>query len=99
MFRIVDEFDEPLGRQLVRQPLHALAACWPHLCDLRNGQWPEQREAAHEAKCTAAPTGDETGFLTERADPEEALCHFKHQLGDRCPLAVLGCPRPCPVSC
>ena len=65
MLRIVDEFDEPLGRKLIRQPLHALAAGGPHLGDLRHGERTKQREASHEAERTAAPTGDEPCLLAE----------------------------------
>src|SRR5215831_1868588 len=43
VLRIGDEFDEPLGRKLIRQPLHALTARWPHPGDLRDGQWTKQR--------------------------------------------------------
>ena len=65
VLRVVDEFDEPLGRKLIRQPLHPLAAGGPHLGDLRHGQRTKQREASHEAERTAAPTGDEPGLLAE----------------------------------
>src|SRR5215469_7991875 len=88
VFRIVDELDESRGRKLIRQPLHALTARWPHVGDLRHGQWTKQREATHEAERTAAPAGDEPCLLAERPYPEEALGHFEHQFGDRLGLAV-----------
>jgi len=56
--RIVDELHEPLGREFVRQPLHALAAGWPHLGDLRHREGADQRQAAHKTKCAGTPTGD-----------------------------------------
>jgi hypothetical protein len=37
VLRIVDELDKPLGRKLIGEPLHALAAGRPHLGDLRHG--------------------------------------------------------------
>src|SRR5215472_263390 len=43
MPRIVNELHEPLGRQLIRQPLHALAACRTHLGDLRDGEGANHR--------------------------------------------------------
>src|SRR5215469_2246660 len=43
MPRIVDELHEPLGRQLIRQPLHALAARRTHLGDLRDGEGANHR--------------------------------------------------------
>jgi hypothetical protein len=58
MLRIVDEFDEPFGRKLIRQPLHPLAAGGAHLGDLRHGQRTQQRKASHEAERTAAPAGN-----------------------------------------
>ena len=70
---VVDEFHEPLGRQLIRQPLHALAAGGSHLGDLRHGEWAEQREASHEAERAATPAGDEPGLLTHRPYTKEAL--------------------------
>src|SRR5262249_27002717 len=105
MPRIVDELHEPLGRKLIRQPLHALTAGGAHLGDLRHGERTKQREASHEAERTAAPTGDEPCLLAEGPDLEEALGHFEHQLGDRLGLAVddWARPRPSarrgPVSC
>ena len=99
MLRVVDEFHEPLGRKLIRQPLHALAAGGSHLGDLRHGQWAEQREASHEAERAAAPVGDKPCFLTHRPYPEEALGHFEHQFGDRLGLTVDDWARPGPVSC
>ena len=94
VLRIVDEFDEPLGRKLIRQPLHALAAGGPHLGDLRHGQRTKQREASHEAERTAAPAGDEPCLLADGPYPEEALGHFEHQLRDRLGLAVNDWARP-----
>jgi protein-S-isoprenylcysteine O-methyltransferase Ste14 len=47
---IVDEFDEPLGRKLIRQPLHALTAGGSHPGDLRHGERTKQREASQEAE-------------------------------------------------
>jgi hypothetical protein len=44
------ELHEPLGRELVRQTLHPLAAGRPHLSDLRHDKGTEQRHAAHEAE-------------------------------------------------
>src|SRR5262249_51234234 len=82
----VDEM--PLGRKLIRQPLHALTAGGAHVGDLRHGEPPKQREAWHEAERTAAPTGDEPCLLAEGPYLEEALGHFEHQLGDRLSLAV-----------
>ena len=81
---------EPVGRKLVGQPLHALAAGRPHLGDLRHGQGTEQREAAHEAKRAAAPPGDQPGLLTDRADPKKELRHFEHQVRNRLALAAHG---------
>ena len=46
MLRIVDELHQPLGRKLVRQPLHPLAAGRSHSCDLRHGEWTDHRQAA-----------------------------------------------------
>lgn len=103
VFWIVDEFNEPLSRKLIRQPLHALTAGGPHLGDLRHGERAKQRQASHEAERTAAPTGDEPCLLAESPYPEEALGHFEHQLGDRLGLAVSDGVRPrrsvSPVSC
>src|SRR5512147_2256713 len=65
VLRIVDELNQPLGRQLIRQPLHALTAGGPHLGDLRHGERAKQREASHEAERAAAPTGDEPRLLAE----------------------------------
>src|SRR5262249_54350963 len=78
VLRIVDEFDEPLGRKLIRQPLHALTTGGSRLSDLRHGERTKQREASHEAERTAAPTSDEPCLLAERPDPEEALGNFEH---------------------
>ena len=44
---------EPLGRKLIREPLHALAARGSHLGDLRHGQRAKQYQASHEAERTA----------------------------------------------
>jgi len=85
---VVDEFDEPLGRKLIRQPLHALATGRPHPGDLRHGEGAKHREASHEAERAAAPTGDEPCLLAESPYFEKALGHFEHQLGDRLGLAV-----------
>jgi 3-methyladenine DNA glycosylase AlkD len=38
--RVVDEFDQAIGRKLIGQPLHPLAAGRPHPGDLRHGQRP-----------------------------------------------------------
>src|SRR5262249_16900163 len=89
-----DEFDKPLGRKLIRQPLHALTAGGSHPGDLRHGERTKQREASQEAERTAAPTGDEPCLLAESPYPEEALGHFDHQFGDRLGLAVEGWTRP-----
>src|ERR671918_1861458 len=105
VLRIVDEFHEPLGGKLIRQPLHALTAGGSHLGDLRHGERTKQREASHEAERTAAPAGNKPGLLTKRPYSEEALGHFEHQLRDRLGLAVNDSARPCPwgrpgpVSC
>jgi hypothetical protein len=40
---VVDQIHEPLGCELIRQPLHALAAGRPHLCDLRHGERTDER--------------------------------------------------------
>src|SRR5215204_3740405 len=88
MLRIVDEFHEPLGRKLVRQPLHALTAGGPHLGDLRHGERTEQHEASHKPERSAAPTRDEPCLLAESPYSEEALGDFEQQLGDRLGLAV-----------
>jgi hypothetical protein len=88
VLRVVDEFHEPLGRKLIRQPLHALAAGGAHLGDLRHRERTQQREASYEAERTAAPGRDQSGLLTDCPYPEEALGHFEHQLGDRLGLAV-----------
>src|SRR5215469_18869605 len=96
VLRIVDEFDEPLGRKLIRQPLHALATGGSHPGDLRHGERTKQREASHETERTAAPTGDEPRLLAKSPYFEEALGHFEHQLPDRLGLAVndWACRRP-----
>jgi hypothetical protein len=86
--RIVDESDEPIGRELICQTLHPLATRGPHLGDLRHGQGAQQREAPHEAERAAAPARDEPSLLAEGPYPEEALSHFEHQLGDRLSLAI-----------
>src|SRR5919106_1818235 len=105
VLRIVDEFDEPLGRKLISQPLHPLATGGPHLGDLRHGQRTKQREASHEAERTAAPAGNKPGLLTKRPYSEEALGHLEHQLRDRLGLAFDDWVRPRssthlgPVSC
>ena len=93
---IVDEFDEALGRKLIRQPLHALTAGGSHLGDLRHGQRTKHGEASHEAERTAAPTSDEPCLLAKSSYPKEALGHFEHQFGDRLGFAVndRACPRP-----
>jgi hypothetical protein len=86
MPRVVDEFDEPLGRKFICQPLHPLATRGAHLGDLRHGQRTKEREASHEAKRTTTPAGDEPCLLADGPYPEEALRDFEHQLG--------GCRRP-----
>src|SRR5215204_2352160 len=73
VLRVVDEFDEPLGRKLIRQALHALAAGRPHLGDLGHGERTQQREASYEPEGTAAPAGDQSCLLTDCSYPEEAL--------------------------
>jgi hypothetical protein len=88
VLRVVDESDKPLSRKLVRQPLHPLAAGGPHLGDLRHGQRTKHCEASHEAERTAAPAGDQPGFLADGAYSEETLGHFEHQLGNCCRLPV-----------
>src|SRR5262249_17500560 len=80
---IVDEFDEALGRELIRQPLHALTASGSHLRDLRHSERTKQREASHKAERTAAPIRDEPCPLAESPYPKEALGHFEHERGDR----------------
>ncbi|MER8370815.1 hypothetical protein [Mesorhizobium sp. M1348] len=70
------KFDQPLGRKLIRQPLHPLAAGRPHLGDLRHGQRTKQREASHEGERTAPPAGDKPRLLADSPYPEEALGHF-----------------------
>jgi hypothetical protein len=85
---VVGEFDKPVGRKLVRQPLHPLPAGGAHLGDLRHSERTKQREASHETECTAAPARDQAGFLTQRPYPEEALGHLEQQLGDRLGLPV-----------
>jgi protein-S-isoprenylcysteine O-methyltransferase Ste14 len=99
VFRIVDEFHEPLGRKLIRKPLHALATRGTHLGDLRYGKRTRKRKASHEAERTAAPAGDEPRLLTDGPYPEEALGHFEHQLGNRLSLALDDRTLLRPVSC
>src|SRR5262249_15155947 len=99
VLRVVDEFHEPFGGKLIRQPLHPLAAGGSHLGDLWHGQWTKQREASHEAEGAAAPVGDKPCFLTHRPYPEEALSHFEHQLGNRLGLTVNDWARSGLVSC
>src|SRR5262245_37668856 len=73
MSRIVDELHEPPGRQLIRQPLHSLAAGRPHLSDLRHGKRTNERQAAHESERTATPARYETCSLTKGPQPKEEL--------------------------
>src|SRR5262245_64745774 len=87
MPRIIDELHEPLGRQLVRQTLHSLAAGWPHLSDLRHREGASERQAAHESERTAAPARYEPCTLTKGPQPKEALRHFEHQVCYRLALA------------
>jgi hypothetical protein len=88
VLRVVDEFDKPIRRQLICQPLHPLSAGGSHLGDLRHRQRTQQREASHETERTAAPARDQASFLTQRPYPEEALGDLEHQLGDRLGLPV-----------
>jgi hypothetical protein len=98
---IVDEFDESVGGELIRQPLHPLSAGRPHLSNLRHSQRTKLGETSHEAERTAAPSGDQACPLTGGPYPEEALGHFEDQLG----LAINDWARPSPrahrglVSC
>lgn len=69
MLRIVDEFDKSLGRKLIRQPLHALTAGGSDLGDLRHGQRTKQREASHEAECTAPIRSVGHGMIVPRVLP------------------------------
>jgi hypothetical protein len=78
VLRIVDEFHESVGLELIRQPLHALTAGGPQLGDLRHCERTKQREASHEAEGAPTPAGDEPCFLAHRPYPEEALGHFEH---------------------
>src|SRR5262245_25445992 len=96
--RIVDELHESLGRQLIRQPLHALAAGWSHLGDLRHGKGTNQRQAAHESERTAAPARDEPCPLTNGPYSKEELCYFEHQVRDRLALARGDPTRRVPLS-
>jgi len=93
VLRIVDELDEPLGCELIYQPLHTLTAGRSHLGDLRHGERTTQREASRETERAAAPAGDEPCFLTEGRYSEEALGHFEHHLGDSFSLTVNGWAR------
>src|SRR5713101_3987129 len=70
--RIFDESDVPRGRELIRQPLHALTASGAHLGDLRHTERTKQREASHETEGTAAPAGDEPCLLADGPYPEKA---------------------------
>src|SRR5262249_5132422 len=98
MLRIIDELHKPLGRQLVRQTLHPLAASRSHLSDLRHGNGANERQAAHESKRTAAPVGYEPCSLTKGPQTKEELRHFEHQLRDRRALASADPTGPFPMS-
>src|SRR5262249_59465465 len=91
--RFVDDLYKPLGRKLVRQPLHALAAGRPHLGDLWHGEGTEQRQTAHETERAGAPVGDQPCLLTNRAQTKEELRDLEHQVRDRLALAA-GDPTP-----
>src|SRR5262245_59249800 len=80
---IVNKLHEPLGRQLVRQTLHSLAARRPHLGHPRHGEGAGERQAAHEAERPAAPARDEPCSPTKGPQPKKELRHFEHQVRNR----------------
>src|SRR5262249_61780177 len=98
MPRIVDDLQEPVGRQLVCQALHSLAAGRPHLSDLRHGKGANERQAAHESERTAAPARYEPCSLTKGPQPKEELRHFEHQVCYRLALASENPTRRLPLS-
>src|SRR5262249_51167500 len=81
---------EPLGRKLIRQPLHALPTGRPHLGDLRYGEGADERETAQKTERAGAPVGNEPRLLTKRAQAKEELRNLEHQVRDR--LALPGDP-------